>query len=185
MTVDSGSGPPVRFPDADQGLPILGAVLNRVVREAGSVWCFSTGAVVGQHLSGDPPSARGVVPSDPLAWTVAFGPTIRRLSSQASTDPPRGAYPLRRGHAHARAVRAIGHDAVVGAKAPRECCGQGGPHLRLIVDQEQNRVVYKLWSGQGRVRCVCHADRGIAAIAPSVEAAGQRTDPFDATSSQD
>ena len=42
-----------------------------------------------------------------------------------------------------------------------------------------------LWSRQGRVRCVCHADRRIAAIAPSVETPRERTDPFDATASQD
>ena len=54
-----------------------------------------------------------------------------------------------------------------------------------IVDQEQDRDVHELWRGQGRVRRVCHADRGIAALAPSVEAASQRTDPFDATSSED
>ena len=55
----------------------------------------------------------------------------------------------------------------------------------LMVDQEEDRVVHDLWSGQDRVRCVCHADRRIAAIAPSLEAAGQRTDPFDAAASQD
>src|SRR6266849_3749721 len=44
---------------------------------------------------------------------------------------------------------------------------------------------HDLWSRQGRVRCVCHADRRIAAIAPSVETPRERTDPFDATASQD
>jgi hypothetical protein len=54
-----------------------------------------------------------------------------------------------------------------------------------MVGQEEDRVVHHLGSGQDRVRYVCHADRRIAAIAPSLEAAGQRTDPFDAAASQD
>jgi hypothetical protein len=98
----------------------------------------------------------------------------KNVSSQASPGPSRGAQPPGRGHVHARAVRertCKTDRSRCGSrgKMPLECCGYGGQHLRLIVDKKQDRLVQDLWSRQGRVRCVCHADRQVAAIVPQVQ----------------